>query len=367
MMVPQGISYCDGLIRFNASYKDLATFHGGRYPAGVALGYKALQLVQQSLFPDGGVLMRQKCRVETAFMGLGFRDVLEMALRSSTLGQLKRKPSLPVPQGIPAAPVQGHFFFRFLHDNGVLEFSLKPSLVPQEFYEKTEALQHCENKEDAEEELLVLRSAVAKVLMEAEPFELFNIHHLKPVRAVTEEFFPPVDFESDFCLPLRDFGVFNATLPLLQAYHGEDSLCGLCLIASLMKRFMVERGHDTPLNRRSCSVKAGAWGKGISDGLACLLRTDNNPERLLVHQAWGESYLLPTVPGGGSFVFQLEEAGEAPMIFALQSERVPTEYFDLCRKRNKMGPAFDHERQRKERQIEFARSVLCDDPWKRLS
>ena len=60
-----------------------AAFHGGRYPAGAVLGFKALTLARELLFPRGGSFVRERCAIETPFSGGGFRDAAEMVLRNA--------------------------------------------------------------------------------------------------------------------------------------------------------------------------------------------------------------------------------------------------------------------------------------------
>ena len=125
-------------VRLSAGYGDVAAFHGGRYPAGAVLGFKALTLARELLFPRGGSFVRERCAIETPFPGGGFRDAAEMVLRSVSRDRYRLDLSLPVPVGTVPAPVEGYFFFRFLQDGGCAGFSLRPGLVPEEFYAATE-------------------------------------------------------------------------------------------------------------------------------------------------------------------------------------------------------------------------------------
>ena len=42
--------YSDG-VTLSAGYHEMTAYHGGRYPAGTALGYKALLLAREVMFP----------------------------------------------------------------------------------------------------------------------------------------------------------------------------------------------------------------------------------------------------------------------------------------------------------------------------
>ena len=75
-------------VRLSAEYGDIAAFHGGRHPAGAVLGFKALTLARELLFPRGGSFVRERCAIETPFPGGGFRDAAEMVLRVPRLRYL---------------------------------------------------------------------------------------------------------------------------------------------------------------------------------------------------------------------------------------------------------------------------------------
>lgn len=344
-------------VRLCAAYEDVAAFHGGRYPAGTALGFKALCLARDLLFPQGGVLVRERCRIETPFPGGGFRDAAEMVLRSVSQGRYRLDLNMPVPAGTVPAPVEGYFFFRFVQDGGCAEFSLRPGLVPEEFYAVTEDLHRGRGaREETEARALELRRAIASALLERAPSEIFAVHEAKPAAPSPEGAEPPVLGDGGR-LVLADRETRSVTIESLRRYHGSSALCGLCLVWSLARQFGSLAGLDA-FERRAVAVTAGARGAGILDGLEYLFRGFGEG-RAAFDFGWAEALGAPRAPGeNGAFAFRLSAGGLEPVTFVLKEEHVPHEYFALCGRKMADPASFREEERRRALQLGFARRAL---------
>ncbi|MDR1376044.1 MAG: hypothetical protein LBJ22_00920 [Synergistaceae bacterium] len=354
------IEFRAGDVSLRADYFDISAYHGGRYPAGTALGQKAMQLAHSLLFPDGGRFVRGKCSVKTPFSGKGFEDAVEAVLRCTSLGRYTLDLDMPVPQGTVPAPVRGKFFYRFSQEDGYAELAVKPGLVPEEFYKISEDLRFGRVPAEAEEQAMRLRRKIETALLALDPEDIFDYSH-KP--CATQEKVPFEEIpalEDGFHLRLKDYGEYTVGIEQLRRYHGNASLCGLCLAWSLVRQWARMEGYDKDgLPRRSVQVKSGALGDGIGDALEFLFRGRDG--RIAVDTAWGDGTPAPKVmPGSGAFAFQLSLPG-ASRTFILKEKAAPTEYLRLCMARNENPEEFKEEKARKSLQLEFARRVL-DDP-----
>lgn len=351
------IPFETGSVRLHADYGDIEAFHGGRYPAGTALGFKALSLARTLLFPEGGTFVRERCRIETPFPGGGFRDAAEMVLKSVSQDRYRLDPKLPIPDGVVPAPVEGRFFFRFLQDGGRAAFSLRPGLVPEEFYSVTEDLHHGRgDPEETEARALELRRRIASAILALDPSELFLVHEAQAAEVSPEGAEPPA-LEDGGSLTLTDRETYSVTVESLRRYHGDAALCGLCLVWSLVRQFGRAAGLGA-FERRAVGVTAGARGAGILDGLEYLFRGFDDG-RAVFDFGWAEGLGAPRAPmRSGAFAFRLALPGRVPATFVLKGEHVPHEYFALCERKAAEGSAFSEEPRRRALQLEFARRAL---------
>jgi hypothetical protein len=373
-----------------ADYDDISAYHGGRYPAGTALGHKALQFAHSLLFSslpiptEGNIernFVRGKCSVETSFAGKGFEDALEMVLRCTSLNRYALDLDMPVPQGTVPAPVRGKFFYRFSQEDGRAELAVKPGLVPEEFYKISEDLHFKRVPPEAEAQALELRREIETALLALDPADIFDVHARETCKPLPNgaflELSEPPDLKDDFRLRLNDYGKYDVGIEQLRRYHGNEMLCGLCLSWSLVRQWAQEgkwrEGSEKDgLPRRSVEVKSGAVGNGIRDALEFLFRGTGD-DRVIFDPAWGDGTSAPKVmPGSGAFVFQLSlrrpgaEGPKPVQTFILKEEFVPKEYLKLCRAQNENPGAFKEEKARKTLQLEFARRVLAEpEPFER--
>jgi hypothetical protein len=301
--------------------------------------------------------------VETPFAGPGFEDAVEAVLRTTSLGRYAFDPDMPAPPGTVPAPVRGKFFYRFSQGNGQADLALKPGLVPEEFYRVSEDLYFKRVPPDAEEEALRLRRKIEAALLALEPAGIFDVRLHRPCTVFPDGVpFAPPPLEDGFRLRLRDYGDYRVGIEHLRSYHGNTSLCGLCLAWSLVRQWtrMEEKGkEEIVLPRRAVKVKSGALGEGIRDAFEFLFRGGDG--RVTLDTAWGDETAAPKVmPGSGAFAFRLSLSGsEKPArTFLLKEAFVPKEYLRLCRIRNGNPGEFKEEKERKSLQLEFARRML---------
>jgi hypothetical protein len=355
-----GIQYCSDGILFAADYEDITTYHGGRYPAGTILGYKAMSLARDLLFPEGGAFERGSCSVATSFTGTGFMDAIEMVLRCRSLGLYIADPEMPVPDGTPPAPVRGSCFFKFAQKDGEVELVLRPSLIPHEFYKATEDLNT--GKIQSEDAVLKLRRDIEAALLPAHPADIFEVRRAKPCSAGLIEYSAPPPVKDDFIVRILDYGEFKADVERTRRYHGDDSLCGLCLTWSLIRQWLTAKPilAGNPVHRPKLAIKSGAFGKGINDAFEFLFRTSAGG-RLSVDTDWGADIGAPEVlPGAGFFTFGLSYGGLSQDIFILREDLVPRGYLRLCGLKSERPDDFKEMSALKSLQREFASRVLSE-------
>lgn len=147
---------------------DLTKYHGYGYPGGVAHAFK----VMQRAFPllDGGrAPERAELALETRFPGPGGRDAFEMVTRVVTGGRftLEERPADPD----PVADWMGKYLFRWRYRGTVVEVTIKPGHVREEFIR----LAGAPDRTPAEEErLAALKTEMADRLMALPAEEIYE-------------------------------------------------------------------------------------------------------------------------------------------------------------------------------------------------
>jgi hypothetical protein len=358
MSASEKIKFLSGDVMRMAGYEETAAYHGGRYPAGTALGFKAMDMAQNVMFPEGGAFIREKCSVETSFMGEGFRDAVEMVLRCVSRGAYHADPEMPVPDNTPPAPGGGKFFYRFKQCDGFAELTVKPGLVPEEFYEATEELHS--GRAESEERCLSLRRTIEKTLLSLAPSEIFEIRGGCPCRPAPDCNRGVAELEDEFTVKLNDFGIFDVTLEDARLYHGEESLCGVCLAWSLVRQWisLTASSISSPLPRREIVFESAADGSGIDDAFEYIFRTSSGARK---SSDITELRAPEVFPGAGRFAFGLSIGGNRATRFALKNKMVPKDYLRLCGMRSATEGAFEKQSELRELQLEFARAMLAEE------
>ncbi|MDR1651573.1 MAG: hypothetical protein LBR87_07280 [Synergistaceae bacterium] len=353
------VKVCADGVMLSAGYGKIAAYHGGRYPGGTILAYKALRLAQELLFPNGGFFVRGKCSVETPFTGLGFKDGMEAVLRAPSLGLYKVDTDMPVPRGTVPAPIRGAFFYRFVQDGGTVDLTLKPGLIPEEFYRATEGLHS--GKITSEDEVLKIRRGIESALMGLSPGDIFDAVSCRPCGVTPDEYEEPPPLDDDFRVRLNDFAEYDVGVDDARFFHGDESLCGLCLVWSLVRQWIRgdARLQNSCLPRRSVSVAIGALGRGVNDAFEFLFRTSDG--RSSVNIKWSAGFGAPEVmPGAGFFAFGLGLEGERRSVFALKERIVPRDYLKICGEMAGKAADFRERAARKKLQRDFVRQVLSE-------
>ena len=162
----------DDRVTLAIGFADLVKYHGRSSVAGLALGFKALELALLLLAPREPA-RRREVEVQTAFDGPGSRDAFEMVTRAVTEDRYRVVPELAFP-GAPQAP-EGHFVFRLAYRGAVVDLVLRDGLVGEDFVE----LVRRGRRSPAEEEQLVeMKEAIAARLL-AMPAEDVYRHELR--------------------------------------------------------------------------------------------------------------------------------------------------------------------------------------------
>lgn len=114
------------------SFADILKYHGRGFLGGVAHGFKAMQRAFPLLCADGRP-ERYDVTIATAFPGPGARDAFEMVTRAVTGGRYVVDFDL-AGADVVASP-RGRYFFRFGYRGAVVDVTLRPGLVRDEFIE----------------------------------------------------------------------------------------------------------------------------------------------------------------------------------------------------------------------------------------
>lgn len=165
---------------FDISYQDVMKFHGGAYPAGVALAFRGLQLVFAQL--DDPVPKRGGWSFYSGLgiHGPGIIDCVEMVLRVKRDGMLLLEESYCAGKNAPEAPGGGRYYFEFGNDQGRWALFLKENILPADFLKlsKKAHILHGQGSDLTQEEwksLRRMRSELAETIMRLSARELFLI------------------------------------------------------------------------------------------------------------------------------------------------------------------------------------------------
>jgi hypothetical protein len=131
-MIPSTLEVRDQGHLLVFTFEDLLKYHGRGAVGGAAHGFKVLERVLP-LLAGGEPPERLDITIDSAFGGAGARDAFEMVTRAWTGDRFRYDPEL-APEA-PVAPI-GRYFFRFTHRRGtVVDLTLRPGFVTDEFTE----------------------------------------------------------------------------------------------------------------------------------------------------------------------------------------------------------------------------------------
>lgn len=349
------------------SYGHLERYHGGEFPAGVALAWQALRFALP-LASGGSVVPREAVRLKTPFPGLGFLDGIEMATRASSRKAFHLLDPMPLLGNPPASPNKGHFFFELHAAGGVVIFSLKHGLVPEEFYTLSEANARTPFRGSERMHLLELRGAIAAALLSSKPEELFDCSYLSPLHpAAQENEIHSADLSAEDSLPplsLLDNGIpLSISYGDMLRYAGRKSECGVAAAYVLLRQALPLLSDEKALERKDITIRCGIFGQGIVDGLEMATRAVSGG-RLEIDEKLGEGEVTaPDGQTGGSFLFDIT-VRERHKRFILKKTLDPKRYFELCRLRDGGGLDESQKQEIERERRAFSKALLeSEEPY----
>lgn len=352
----------DGKDVLSLSHEHLSTYHGSEYPGGVALAWQALRFALPAL-AGGGVVRREDVLLKTPFPGIGFFDAVEMATRASSRKAFHLLDGMPMLGNPPASPNRGYFFFELHAAGGIVLFSLKHGLVPDEFYTLSEENARSPLQGAERERLMALRRAVGAALLASKPEDLFDCHHLSPLPRMSAEGEDdsPADLSAEDALPplaVADKGLpLSITYGAMLRYAGRQSECGVAAAYMLLRQALPLLAREGMPERKDLSIRCGIFGKGIVDGLEMVTRAAGGG-RLEIDERLGEGQVVaPEGQTGGSFLFDIA-VGTRKGRFILKKALDPERYFELCRLRDIRGLDDDEKREIERERIVFSKALL---------
>ena len=166
------IQVLDGGRAITLTYEAMAAYHGGEFPAGVALGYRLVKSLSEQVpsLSRGGWIF---------YNGLGknapgITDAVEYSLRICRDGGVWSDPSYVEGIDAPLGPGGGKYYFTFWDQEVRVSMKLKDGLLPEDFFRYSK-LNH-ERKLSGRDlaYLMDLRRELEYLLL-AEPGEIFHI------------------------------------------------------------------------------------------------------------------------------------------------------------------------------------------------
>lgn len=149
------------------TFQEILNYHGHSAPAGVAHGFKVMELAF-ALFDPHAPVERREIEVTTAFAGPGARDAFEVVTRAVTDGRYTVDSALEEPdRGLTMA----NFVFWLSYRGRDVRLRLRPGHVSEEFIE----LARKPDLSDVEDERLRwLKLEMAERLMGQDANEIYE-------------------------------------------------------------------------------------------------------------------------------------------------------------------------------------------------
>jgi len=166
--VTQRLEVLDEGVRLAFTFEEMLRYSGPGSPAGVAMAFKAMELVFP-LLDAGRPLERRRIVVETAFRGPGARDGFELVTRSLTEGRYVVDAGLERPE---RGPTLEQFVFRARYGGQAATLLVREGQVTDEFV----ALARKPDRTAAEEDHFTdLKQRMADLLMASAPADIFEV------------------------------------------------------------------------------------------------------------------------------------------------------------------------------------------------
>ena len=153
-------------------------YHGGEFPAGVALGYRLLCSLRQQVSPlsRGGWVFYNGLGNN----GPGITDAVDYCLRLRRDGGVFGDPSFAEEAEAPVAPGGGKYFFSFYHPEVKVSLRLKEGLLLPEFFTLSRKRHEEGISEEELSRLMGLRREMEGLLL-SERGEVFFIEKQVPL------------------------------------------------------------------------------------------------------------------------------------------------------------------------------------------
>lgn len=153
------------------SFDDLLKYHGRSSIGGLAHGFKVMERALP-LLAGGRPPERYDITIETAFPGPGARDAFEMVTRAVTGDRYRVEEGLAGADDAPEAP-EGRYFFRVGHLGNVVDLTLRPGLIRDDFIP---LVQKGDRNAADEERLIWMKEEMADRLMSLPADQVYDAH-----------------------------------------------------------------------------------------------------------------------------------------------------------------------------------------------
>lgn len=149
-------------------FADMLAYHGPGFPGGVAHGFKVMERALP-LLAGGESVERREIHIATAFPGPGGRDAFELVTRALTDGRYVVDATLAAPDVLESP--KGRYYFRLSYRGTVVEVTIKPGHVREEFITLA---RKTDRSPDEERRLVELKHEMADRLMALPATEIYN-------------------------------------------------------------------------------------------------------------------------------------------------------------------------------------------------
>ncbi len=169
MSESQDLVIADHGIVQRLSYPGLLAYHGGAAVLGATIGYRAMQCAGDLLSKEK-LWDRRDIRVENEHPGPGVRDAIEYVTRCV----IRNRYTLVTDQTTCNAGMK--FIWRINDGRWQVEVKLRPSVLPDRFFQLLETINNDRSAEEARQELEELKQSESRALWSRPLQELFEAH-----------------------------------------------------------------------------------------------------------------------------------------------------------------------------------------------
>lgn len=168
----------DKLLSF--TYDDLAGYHNGEFPAGVALVYKLMTWVFNEVVSE--IPRRETCSFYSGIgiNGKGIIDGADLVMQVRKTGKLNLDLDYCSTIDAPAGPGGGKYYFEIGFNGKLIKVKVKENIIPQDFFSFSKYLhdQNSQGKNISEEEMqraMQLRTSLAERILKSNSEDIFAV------------------------------------------------------------------------------------------------------------------------------------------------------------------------------------------------